>query len=93
MIHYMICQMCYNNSHGRFYWDLTLKPSWPVSQSLLRWQFIMGERTDKHIKSHSSIEKCYLKFTGQFVGKKLKAKSLRPRLQSWHGFGLPQAIL
>ena len=36
------------NSCGRFYRDLTLKPSWPISLSLLCWQFILGERTDKH---------------------------------------------
>ena len=38
------------NSRGRFYRDQTLKSSRPVSLSLLRWQFILGEWIDKHIR-------------------------------------------
>ena len=61
----------------------------PVSLSLLRWQFILGEWIDKHIKkSHSSTEKRYLNLTGRLDWKKLKANSLRPGLQSWCGVGL-----
>ena len=82
--------MCYKKSCGSFYHDLKIKPSRPISVSLLRRQFILGKRTDKHNykKSHSSTKKHYLKLTGRFVGKKLKAKLLQPELQSWHDFGL-----
>ena len=33
-----------------FYHDFTVKPSLPVSPSLLRWKFILGERIDKYIR-------------------------------------------
>ena len=39
---------------------------------------------------HSSTEKRYLKLIGQFVRKKLKAKSLQPGLQLWCGVGFHQ---
>ena len=42
--------MCYKNSRGRFYHDLTLKSLRPVSPSLLHWQFILREWIVKHIR-------------------------------------------
>ena len=42
--------MCYKNSRDKFYCDVTLKPSQPISPSLLYWQFILGEWTDEHVR-------------------------------------------
>ena len=41
---------CATKNCGRFYCDLTMKPPQPIQLSLLRWQFILGERTDKHLR-------------------------------------------
>ena len=35
MVHYLIVQMCYENNCDRFYFDLILKPSLAVLQSLV----------------------------------------------------------
>ena len=50
MIHYLIVQMSYKNNCGRFYRDLTLKPSRPVSISHLRLKFILEEWITKQIR-------------------------------------------
>ena len=54
MKHHLICQMCYK---AGFIAILTLKPSRPVAPSLLRWQFLLGERTDKHIRKAILVPK------------------------------------
>ena len=41
---------CCKNNRGMFYCNFTVKPSLPVSPSLLRWKFIPGERIDKYIR-------------------------------------------
>ena len=38
------------NNPCRFYCDLTLKPSLPVSPSILCWRFILLEWSNKHIR-------------------------------------------
>ena len=50
MIHYLIVQMSCKNNCGRFYRDLTLKPSRPVSISHLHLKFILEEWINKQIR-------------------------------------------
>ena len=63
-MHFLIVQMCYKSNCGRFYYDLTLKPSRSFC-FLLHWKFILGERINKYMykQSHSSTEKFHLKLT------------------------------
>ena len=74
MIHYLIVQMSCKNNCGRFYQDLTLKPSRPVSISHLRLKFILEEWINKQIRKaiqalRNVIKGLHADLRGKYRGK------------------------
>ena len=87
--------MYYKNHHGRFHCNLQVllqfdnnKQSQPLSQSLLQWHLNWENGSINTQEKPFSTEKRYIKLTGQFNCKKLKATLPQPWFESWYSVGI-----